>query len=224
MAVAHRNVVRLVKGTGYVSLDEGDVVLQMAPLAFDASTFEVWGPLLNGGAVALIDRDTALSATALHEAIRRLRVSTLFVTTALFNKLVQEVPSIFATVREVLFGGEAVDAGVVRALLAGSPPQRLLHVYGPTEATTFSTWHSVKRVGDDATTVPIGKSLANSHLYVLDEELMHPIGITGELYVAGDGLTRGYLNRAGLTAQQFVASPFGAGERIYRTGDRVRSF
>jgi hypothetical protein len=151
-------------------------------------------------------------------------VSRLFVTTALFNRLAQDTPDIFATVGEVLFGGEAVDAGAVRAVLAAGAPGRLAHVYGPTESTTFATAYQVNEVEAGALSVPIGRPIANTRVYVLDQGLEPtPIGVAGELYIAGDGLARGYLNRPGLTAERFMACPFGtAGSRMYRTGDLAR--
>jgi amino acid adenylation domain-containing protein len=222
--ISHQAVARLVLGTDYVELGAQAVVLQMAPLAFDAATFEVWGPLLNGGSTVLVERELALSPRDLRRTLRQKAVSRLFVTTALFNRLAQDTPDIFATVGEVLFGGEAVDAGAVRAVLAAGAPGRLAHVYGPTESTTFATAYQVNEVEAGALSVPIGRPIANTRVYVLDQGLEPtPIGVAGELYIAGDGLARGYLNRPGLTAERFMACPFGtAGSRMYRTGDLAR--
>ncbi|MFA6231851.1 MAG: amino acid adenylation domain-containing protein [Rhodanobacter sp.] len=223
VAVTHQNIIRLVKGTNYIHLSDADTVLQVAPLAFDASTFELWGAWLNGGTVLIVDRDTALSGTSLRAVLRERKVSALFVTTALFNRVVQEEPQVFASVHNVLVGGDAVDPSIVRGVLQHGRPQRLLNGYGPTEATTFSTWYEINDVAPDAVAVPIGKPLANGGCYVLDEDFQPlPIGVAGELYITGAGLARGYLNRPGLTAQRFVADPFVAGERMYRTGDYAR--
>jgi thioesterase domain-containing protein/acyl carrier protein len=153
----------------------------------------------------------------------------MFLTTALFNQLAAAVPGVFQTVRHVLFGGEAVDSRQVREALAHEPPERLLHVYGPTEATTFSTWYEVREVPETARTVPIGRPIANTQVYVLDKSLAPvPVGVPGELYIGGAGLARGHLGRPGLTAERFVPDPCGpscgqgSGGRLYRTGDRVR--
>jgi non-ribosomal peptide synthetase component F len=124
-----------------------------------------------------------------------------------------------------MFGGEAVDPGAVRRVLASHPPERLLHVYGPTESTTFASWYPVAEVAADASTVPIGRTLANTRLYILDKNLNPvPVGVPGELYIGGDGLSRGYLNRAELTAEKFIADPFDddPASRLYKTGDQVR--
>ncbi|MET0400290.1 MAG: amino acid adenylation domain-containing protein, partial [Longimicrobiaceae bacterium] len=225
VAVTHRGIVRLVRGADFVRIGPDDRVAQASNPVFDAAAWEVWGPLLNGGRVVCIDRDTALDARGLAAALREEGVTALFLTTALFNQAVREVPDAFAGVRHVLFGGEAADPAAVRACLAGGPPRRLLHVYGPTENTTFSSWQGVERVAEDAATVPIGRAVAGSTVYVLDAEMEPvPVGWPGELCVGGHGLARGYLGRPDSTAAAFVPHPFSgeAGARLYRTGDRVR--
>src|SRR6185437_4344066 len=142
----------------------------------------------------------------------------------LFNGIARESPQVFSRLREVLFGGEAVDPASVRRVCVEGPPKRLLHVYGPTECTTFSSWFQVTHVTADDTSIPIGRPIANARVYVLDGELSPvPIGVTGELYIGGAGLARGYLGRPELTAERFVADPFAEdGGRLYRTGDLVR--
>jgi acyl carrier protein len=156
--------------------------------------------------------------------LREKRITSAFVTTALFNRLVRDVPDVFAPVRDLLFGGEAADPDAVRTVLAADPPRRLIHVYGPTEATTFSTWLHVREVAADARTVPIGGPLANSTCHVLDRWLQPvPTGAAGELHLGGDGLAHGYWGRPALTAERFIPDPFGApGSRLYSSGDRVR--
>ncbi|MGH9322642.1 MAG: amino acid adenylation domain-containing protein, partial [Vicinamibacteria bacterium] len=223
--VPHRAVTRLVRSTDYVSLGVEDVVAQASNGSFDAATFEVWGGLLNGARVEGFRREEILSGGELSRLLREREVTVLFLTTALFHQLSREERSVFGSLRTVLFGGEAVDAERVRELLRGEgPPRRLLHVYGPTENTTFSTWHEVREVEEGARTVAIGRAIANSEAYVLDVEMSAvPVGVAGELYVGGEGLSRGYLGRAELTASRFVPHPFSdrGGERLYRTGDRV---
>jgi amino acid adenylation domain-containing protein len=224
VAVPHRAVNRLVLNTDYVALSSQDVVAQASNASFDAATFEVWGALLCGARLAIIDRQTTIVPQSFAATLRRHGVTTLFLTTALFNQLAREAPGALASLRTVLFGGEACDPRSVRAVLENGPPQRLLHVYGPTENTTFSTWHLVDHVPHDATTVPIGRPIANTSAYVLDRYRNPvPLGIDGELYLGGDGLARGYLKREELTAEKFVTDPHGeAGARLYRTGDVCR--
>ncbi|HVR99166.1 MAG TPA: amino acid adenylation domain-containing protein, partial [Thermoanaerobaculia bacterium] len=224
VVVPHRAVVRLVRGTDYVQLGPDDCVAQASNSSFDAATFEIWGALLNGGRLAGIERGTALSPVLLTDALRREGVGVMFLTTALFNQVAREVPDGFAPLRSVLFGGEMVDPAAVRAVLRSGPPARLLHVYGPTETTTFATWQRVETV-QPGETVPIGRPLANGTLHVLAAGLTpQPVGVPGELYLGGDGVAHGYHARPELTAERFVPDPFSAvpGARLYRTGDLVR--
>ncbi|MCP4663284.1 MAG: amino acid adenylation domain-containing protein, partial [bacterium] len=231
VAVSQRAVVRLVFNTDYVDLGPDDRVAQASNTSFDAATFELWGALLHGGRLVGISKDEALELPALAAAIEERAITALFLTTALFNQVAREAPAALSRVRQLLFGGEAVDPRRVRELLAGAVgatdprgryPGRLLHVYGPTESTTFATWQEVREVAEGARTVPIGGPLANTELWVLDRGLMPvPVGAAGELVLAGDGLARGYLSRPALTAERFVPNPFGKG-RLYRTGDLVR--
>ncbi|HVR98030.1 MAG TPA: AMP-binding protein, partial [Thermoanaerobaculia bacterium] len=147
----------------------------------------------------------------------------MFVTAALFNQVVREVPDAFATVRHLLVGGEALDPSSIARALAHGAPERLLNVYGPTESTTFATWHRVAEVAPGTMTLPIGRPLANTTAYVLDRRhAAVPPGAAGELCIGGDGLARGYLNRPELTAERFIPHPWSPGERLYRTGDLVR--
>lgn len=225
VAVPHRAVNRLVFNTNYVNLRPSDRVAQASNSSFDAATFEIWGALLQGARLVGITRDVALSPRDFAARIREQELSTIFLTTALFNQLATEVPGIFSSVRQVLFGGEAVDPRCVKGVLTNGPPERLLHVYGPTENTTFSTWYLVQDVPDGATTVPIGRAISNTQTYVLDRQLqLVPIGVPGELYIGGDGLARGYLNRPNLTTERFIPNAFSntPGASLYKTGDLVR--
>jgi amino acid adenylation domain-containing protein len=224
VAVDHRGIVRLVRGTDYLQLGPGDRVAQASNVSFDAATFEVWGALLNGALLVGIPRDTVLSAAELAAVIATRSITALFLTTALFNQVAQALPGAFGPLRALLFGGEACDPALVRRVLAAGAPGRLLHVYGPTENTTFSTWHTVAEVPANARTVPIGRSIAHSSALVLADGIPVPAGVPGELFVGGDGVARGYLGRAALTAERFVPDPFSPrpGARMYRTGDRVR--
>ncbi len=224
IAIPHRAITRLVCNTDYVRLEPADCIAQVSNASFDALTFEVWGALVHGARLAIMDREVVLSARTLAAELRRRGVTTMFLTTALFNQLTQEVPDLVAPLRQVLVGGEALDPRRIRAVLREGRPGRLLNGYGPTETTTFATWHQIESVPDDALTIPIGRPIANTTAYVLDRFLEPvPLGVAGELYLGGPGLARGYLGRPGLTAERFIPDPFGPpGGRLYRTGDRVR--
>ncbi len=223
--VTQRAVMRLVVGTDYVQLGPGDRVAQVSSSSFDAATFEIWGALLNGAALVGIGKYVSLSVEEFARELRQRRVNVLFLTTALFNQVVREAPGAFEGIRDLMFGGEACDPQCVRDLLGNRPPRRLLHVYGPTENTTYSTWHLVREVPEGAVTVPIGGPIANSTVYVLDRAGQPvPVGVPGELYVGGDGVARGYWRQPELTAERFVPDAFGTepGGKLYRTGDLVR--
>ncbi|MDJ0841406.1 MAG: amino acid adenylation domain-containing protein, partial [Acidobacteriota bacterium] len=223
--IPHRAVIRLVRNSDYIQLGPETRTAQAANVVFDATTFEIWGPLLNGGRVYGVPKETALSAASLSAWFKEHAIDSMFITTALFNQLIAEQTDVFAPLKTLMFGGEAVDPNRVRQALAGGPPQRLLHVYGPTEVTTFSTWFHVDHVAATAATVPIGTPLANTEALVLDRNLEPaPLGVPGELFLGGPGLARGYHGRPALTAERFIPHPLTerSGERLYRTGDLVR--
>jgi amino acid adenylation domain-containing protein len=224
-AIPNHGVTRLVCNTNYITLTPQDRVAQASTSSFDAATFEIWGALLTGATLVGISRDVALAPREFGREIRERRITVLFLTTALFNAIAREVPDAFGGLRTLLFGGELVDPSTVRDVLATHPPDRLLHVYGPTESTTFATWQLVERVAETTVTVPIGGPLANTTIYVVDGQFAPvPVGIAGELVIGGDGLAHGYWERPDLTAARFVPDPFSdqPGARLYRTGDRVR--
>lgn len=225
VAIPHRAVTRLVMDTDYVRLGPCDVVAQVSNSSFDAATFEVWGALLNGARLVIIDKDIIVSPRDLGRELERLGVTALFLTTALFNAIAHEAPQALQRVRNVLFGGESADVESVRLILDNGRPERLINVYGPTETTTFATWYKVEEVDEDATSVPIGRPIANTTAYLLDRHRNPvPVGVTGELHIGGPGVARGYLNRPELTAERFVPDPFcpAPGARLYKTGDLAR--
>jgi amino acid adenylation domain-containing protein len=227
VALPHRGIVRLVRNTNYMDVGPDAVIAQGANTSFDAATFEIWSALLNGARLVGVSKETMLSPRELAAQVRRDGITELFLTTALFNQVVRELPDAFRPLRTVFFGGEAVDPAAVRRCLEGGPPERLIHAYGPAESTTYASWHHVKDVPPGAMTVPIGQPVGNTALAVLDRELNPvPVGVTGELFVGGDGLAWGYLNRPDLTAERFVPDPFAlsgrSGDRLYKTGDLVR--
>jgi amino acid adenylation domain-containing protein len=225
VVVPHRAVLRLVCGTDYLQLGPDDVVAFASNPAFDAATWEVWGALVHGARLVVLDRDTVTSADRLHAALREHGVTAMFVTTALFNLLTRHRPDLFSGLRAVLFGGEACDPAAVARVLAAGPPERVLHVYGPTESTTFACWSPIDRVPAGARTLPIGLPIANTTAHVLDDRGgLVPPGVVGELYLGGDGLALGYLGDPKLTERRFVPDPFRGSPdaRLYRTGDLVR--
>lgn len=224
VVVPHRAVLDLVTSTDYVRLTPDDVVAQAANPAFDAVTFEIWSTLAAGARLVGLAKDTVIDPARFAAAVREHGVSTVFLTTALFHQIARERPDAFAPLRTVLFGGEACDPRRVRQVLAAGGPERLLHVYGPTETTTFATWHEVTGVAKDARTVPIGRPLGATVAVVVAADGRPAVpGGSGELLLGGPGLATGYLDRPELTAQRFVEDRFTpGGGRLYRTGDLVR--
>ncbi|KJH70841.1 non-ribosomal peptide synthetase [Aliterella atlantica] len=227
VAIPHKAVSRLVCNPNYINIEITDKVAQCANISFDAATFEIWGALLNGAQLVGINRKVILSPLEFTQEIQQQEISILFLTTALFNQIVREVPSAFSSLRYLLFGGEAVDVKLVQAVMEGAP-QHLLHVYGPTENTTFTSWYEVE---SGAKSVPIGKAIANTQIYLLDANLNPvPVGVVGEIYIGGDGLAREYLHRPELTQERFIVNPrvetLHATSlqhcRLYKTGDLAR--
>ena len=222
--LSHQNVVRLLCNNAYYSLGVGERVLQYAPVTFDAATFEIWSALLNAGCLVLMPPGR-LSNEELGNAIIDARLDMLFLTTALFHQMVEHQLASLASVRHVLTGGEALSMTHVRLFTEGAPNTRLSNCYGPTEVSTITTCNALTRDTRLTTSVPLGRPIANTETYILDEQLQPvPPGIRGELYIAGAGLARGYLGRPGLTAERFVANPFSTrpGTRMYRSGDLAR--
>ena len=225
VVVPQRAVAALASDDVYLRLGPGDRVAQLSNTSFDAATFEIWSTLLSGATLVLLPRDEVLDADTLPDTLRRHGIDSLFMTTALFNQISRRRPDGFRGLRDVLFGGEAVDPSCVARVVEAGGPSRLLHVYGPTENTTFSTWHEVGAVATGNRTVAIGAPLSHVSCHVLDGHMRPvPYGAVGELYLGGAGLADGYLRRPALTASQFVPNPFGGGpgSRLYRTGDLVR--
>ncbi|HEX2195452.1 MAG TPA: amino acid adenylation domain-containing protein, partial [Actinomycetota bacterium] len=225
ICIPHRAIARLVLDTDYVKLGPHSVVAQISNASFDAATFEIWGALLNGGVVAGIEKDVVLDARAFRGALEAAAVDTAFLTTALFNQLVAEDPSLFSSLDAVLVGGEALDPSTIRRCLAADPPRQLMNVYGPTESTTFATHHRIEAVPEGATSIPIGRPIANTKVHVLDPAMNPvPVGVPGEIHIGGPGLAVGYLARPQLTKERFVPDPFSsdAGARLYKTGDLGR--
>jgi amino acid adenylation domain-containing protein len=222
--IPHRAVARLVRGLPFAGLGPGRVVLHAAPLAFDASTFEIWGALCNGAAVAIHD-EAIPTGRGLAAAIGALGADVAWLTSSLFNTVVDEDPGHLRGLRTLLTGGEAISPDHVRRAQAALPQTTLVNGYGPTEATTFTCCHVIPSPFDLVRrSVPIGTPIGGTTVRILDPQLRPvPPGAVGELCVGGPGLARGYRGRPELTAERFVADPQGApGERLYRTGDLAR--
>jgi amino acid adenylation domain-containing protein/non-ribosomal peptide synthase protein (TIGR01720 family) len=242
VAVLQRGVSRLVLNTNYVQIQPEDRMAHASNPSFDASTFEIWGAFLNGATLVGVPREIALSASAYSAYLRRTGINILLLTTALFNHIAHEIPDAFSTVKYLLFGGEAADAAAIRKVLQAHRPAHVINVYGPTEATCIGTTYEIQDLTLEVVNVPIGKPIANTQVYVLDEQKRPvPIGVPGELYLGGNGLAAGYLNRPDLTREQFIPSPFYSqlqrryqsdhpslhilqpvDPRLYKTGDLAR--
>ncbi|MEM7588207.1 MAG: amino acid adenylation domain-containing protein, partial [Acidobacteriota bacterium] len=225
--VPHRAIVRLVHTTNFVELDASTRMAQVSNSSFDAATLEIWGALVRGGRLVIIDTEVLLSQPQFVRALRTRRISTMFLTTTLFSQLAKEIPDAFVTLRQMLFGGEAVDPASVVRVLGQDGPERLLNGYGPTENTTFTCVADYRQSGgaEDAELGSIGRPIANTRVYVLDPRFeLVPLGAEGDLWTAGDGLALGYWQRPKLSAQRFCPDPFSRepGARLYATGDLVR--
>ena len=220
--VSHRNVLRLVLGAEYVRFGPEQTVLQLAPAAFDASTFEIWGALLHGARLVIAPGSTR-SAAEIAALLERSGVTTVWLTAGLFHVLVDEQLDALARVPQVLAGGDVLAADRVARLLAAGCA-RVVNGYGPTETTTFACCDVLRPGSAIGARVPIGPPVSNARAYVLDRALQPvPVGAPGELVLGGDGVARGYAGRPAATAERFVPDPFGPpGTRLYRTGDIAR--
>jgi len=224
VVVPHRGVVRLVKGCDYARLDASETLLHLSPLAFDASTFELWGALLNGARLALLPPG-APTPSAIGAAIATHGVTTLLLTTGLFHLMVDERLEDLRPLRQLLTGGEVLSPKHVRQARAALPDCRIVNAYGPTENSVITCCYEVTNQDDFALGVPIGRPIANTQVYILDETRQPvPVGVAGELFAGGDGLACGYLRQPELTAGRFIAHPFEGDPdaRLYRSGDRAR--
>jgi len=220
--VEHRGVIRLVKQTNYITFAPGtDRMLQTGAPGFDASTFEIWGALLNGLTLVLEPQSTILDAEQMEACLLQRGITILWLTAPLFHQLALERPSLFAPLRSLLVGGDVLRPDLIALVRRQHPQMRVINGYGPTENTTFSTCYVIDRDHEDA--IPIGYPISHSTAYIVDEAGQQvPDGTAGELWVGGDGVARGYLHEPELTAQKFAASPFREGERVYKTGDLAR--
>ena len=225
VAVLHRGIIRLVRENNYARLGQQEVFLQFAPVAFDASTFEIWGCLLNGGKLVVAPPGTAVMEQ-LGKIFRQQGITTAWLTAGLFHWMVDHQLDDLRAVPQLLAGGDVLSRHHVMQFLAvAGEGSELINGYGPTENTTFTCCQRFAATDQIATSVPVGTPIANTKVYVLDQQMrLAPVGVTGELFIGGDGLARGYWDAADLTAENFLPDPFASqpGGRLYRSGDRMR--
>ncbi|RAM53131.1 MAG: non-ribosomal peptide synthetase [Hapalosiphonaceae cyanobacterium JJU2] len=228
VSIIHQGVVRLVKQTDYVSFCEQEVFLQVAPISFDAATFEIWGSLLNGGKLVIYSYNTT-SINELGQVIEQYQVTTLWLTAGLFRLMVDENIDALKPLRQLLAGGDVLSVTHVQKFLQTVENCRLINGYGPTENTTFTCCYQIPKSLSSDVSVPIGRPIANTQVYILDKNLQPvPIGVPGELHIGGVGLAQGYFNRPELTQQKFIPNPFDKSKvksrksKLYKTGDLVR--
>jgi amino acid adenylation domain-containing protein len=223
VGLSHGGAVRLVRDQQYLHFGPDEVFLHLAPTAFDASTFEIWGALLNGSRLALAPSGV-VTPEEIGQLLARHRVTTLFLTAGLFRLMVDQRLADLSELRQLISGGDVLPAPQVARVLEALPQCRLFNAYGPTETTTIATVHPIA-AADTIAAVPIGRPIGGTRVYVLDRNLEpSPIGVSGELFIGGVGVARGYLGHPGQTAERFVPDPFQdrQGTRMYRTGDRAR--
>ncbi len=222
--IGHRAIVRLVRDTDYCNFSRDEVFLQLAPISFDASTFEIWGALLNGARLAIMPPDPP-TLVGIGEAIRRHGVTTLWLTAGLFHLMVEQRPEDLRPLRQLLAGGDVLSPAHVRKALNALRDGVVINGYGPTESTTFACCHVMTKGEPIEEPIPIGRPISHTTVYVVDDRLQRmPEGEAGEICVGGDGVGYGYLNDPELTRRKFVPDPFCSepGARMYRTGDRAR--
>jgi len=224
ISIPQRGVVRLVKETRYVELNDREVMLQYAPISFDASTFEIWGALLNGGRLEVM-RGGRMSVEELMDEVERRGVTTMWLTAGLFHEVARGDLRKLRGVRQMLAGGDVLGVKEVERVVKELRGIRMINGYGPTEATTFTCSQEVREVEEGERRIAIGKPISNTQVYILGERMeVKAVGVVGELYIGGEGLARCYRGDAEQTAERFVPNPYGerGGERVYRSGDEVR--
>lgn len=217
--ISQKSVLGLVLHANYISFDDIRI-LQTGSLTFDACTFEIWGALLNGGKVHIADEDILYDTAALNRCISQKRINSMFLTTALFNQIIDIDPMAFKGLKELLVGGEKMARSPVEVFKKNHPDIIFSNIYGPTECTTFALSEKLEDYVPNV--IPIGKPISNTTAYVLRERKLCGVGIPGELCIGGDGVATGYLNQKELSKEKFIENPFVKGEKIYRTGDLVR--
>jgi amino acid adenylation domain-containing protein/thioester reductase-like protein len=225
IAVPHRGVARLVINTNFIAFGPSDRVANTGSLSFDASVFEIWGALLNGASLVVVDQDTLLDPSRLEDFLQQERITILWLSAGLFHHCARTRPAMFGGLRCLMTGADVLIPELVRVVLRSGPPGSLINAYGPTENSTISTTHLVTDVPIGTDRIPIGRPIANSSCYVVAVDgSLADIGEEGELVVGGDGVAIGYVNDPQATADRFVPDRYGrrTGETLFRTGDIAR--
>ncbi|MGG0066321.1 plipastatin non-ribosomal peptide synthetase PpsC [Bacillus subtilis] len=219
--IEQRSVIRLVKNSNYITFTPEDRLLMTSSIGFDVGSFEIFGPLLNGAALHLSDQQTFLDSHQLKRYIEHQGITTIWLTSSLFNHLTEQNEQTFSQLKHLIIGGEALSPSHVNRIRNVCPEVSIWNGYGPTENTTFSTCLHIQKTYE--LSIPIGRPVGNSTAYILNQwGVLQPVGAVGELCVGGDGVARGYLGRPDLTKEKFVKNPFVPGDRLYRTGDLAR--
>jgi len=223
ISIPNDGVLRLVLNPNYCKLSNQNVIAQMNNLGFDATTFEIWGAFLNGAKLVLIEKEDLLSPDVLKEKISHNGVDTLFITTSLFNQYSTAESSPFKGVKQILFGGEKVNLDCVKKFSKNLPGCQFIHVYGPSETTTFATFHKIHDVESYEEDLPIGIPISDTVIDIRSQDGTHnlPIGVVGEMYIGGKGLANEYLNLEEETQRKFISIKLENGDitRLYRSGD-----
>ncbi|QLE40069.1 amino acid adenylation domain-containing protein [Nostoc sp. C052] len=221
--ITHRSIIGFMFGVDYIHLDAEQIWLQHSSISWDGLTLELWPPLLYGGCCVLYP-DTILTPEDLSKIIQEQGVNTMFLTTALFNLMIDTMPQGLLGIKQLLFGGESVSVPHVRRALELLPETQLIHAYGPSECTVFTCCYPIpQQLAENVHSIPIGKPIGDRQVYLLDKDLHRvPIGVPGELYIGGASVARGYLNQPILTSEKFIANPFLEGDTLYKTGDLIR--
>ncbi|AFQ57768.1 non-ribosomal peptide synthetase [Bacillus subtilis subsp. subtilis] len=219
--IEQRSVIRLVKNSNYITFTPEDRLLMTSSIGFDVGSFEIFGPLLNGAALHLSDQQTFLDSHQLKRYIEHQGITTIWLTSSLFNHLTEQNEQTFSQLKHLIIGGEALSPSHVNRIRNVCPEVSIWNGYGPTENTTFSTCLHIQKTYE--LSIPIGRPVGNSTAFILNQwGVLQPVGAVGELCVGGDGVARGYLGRPDLTKEKFVPHPFAPGDRLYRTGDLAR--
>jgi len=219
--IPQQGVVRLVCNTNYLNINTEDRVLMASAIVFDASTLEIWITLVNGGSLFIIDKETLLNPRMLGEELEKNKITFAALTSALFTHIAEYHSKIFKNLKYLMVGGDVLSAPHVNKVRNDNPDLIIINGYGPTENTTMSTFYVIDHEVEH--NIPIGRPNSNSTVYIFDKDMNYqPVGVPGELFVGGDGLSPGYLNRKELTAKCFIEHPSIPGTKIYRTGDLAR--
>ena len=224
VAVRHRNACHLLHGNDFSRIGPGETYVVLTAVTFDPSILEVWGTLVHGGRLAVLPPQLP-SLDELADFLDRHDVTQMHLTTALFHQMAERRPGRLSRLHRLAVGGEAMSPALARRALDAAPGLLVTNCYGPTEITVICSTHDVTPEDAHRPAMPIGRPVANTALYVLGRRLEPvPVGVWGELYIGGEGVSLGYFGRPDLTADRYVPDPFGgaAGARLYRSGDMVR--